>query len=441
MAPLVPKLRFPEFRGTKGWENVPLGEVYTFKGNNSLSRDKLNYAAGTVKNIHYGDIHTKFSTHFDVTKEHVPFINNSEEAIVRAGNFCTEGDMIFADASEDLADIGKSIEIVRLDGELVVSGLHTILARRIGERVALGFGGHLFKSRWVRSQIQNEAQGSKVLAISPTRLRNLQLPLPHEKAEQQKIAACLNSMDDLIAAQAQKIDALKAHKKGLMQQLFPREGETQPRLRYPEFKDAKKWTKEELGSKTTKVGSGITPIGGDKTYKKSGRPFVRSQNVGWGRLLLDDVAFIDEETHSSFIGTEIQVNDVLLNITGASIGRSVVADVRIVGGNVNQHVCIIRPIADELNHNYLNQFLLSPGGQEQIDSYQAGGNRQGLNFAQIRSLMIPMPSNIEEQQRVGDFLRNLDDLISAITQQLEILKAQKKGLMQQLFPSTEMNEI
>src|SRR5690606_36467747 len=122
------------------------------RGNNSLSRDKLNYVSGSVKNIHYGDIHTKFSTHFDITKELVPFINESELGVVRDENLCTEGDMVFADASEDLVDIGKSIEIIRLNGERLVSGLHTILARRTGDRIALGFAGYLFKSGWIRIQ-------------------------------------------------------------------------------------------------------------------------------------------------------------------------------------------------------------------------------------------------------------------------------------------------
>ena len=92
---LVPKLRFPEFRGAVGWAPEPMGEVYSFKGNNSLSRDKLNYDAGSVKNIHYGDIHTKFSTHFVITQELVPFINEAEECVIRDENLCTEGDMIF----------------------------------------------------------------------------------------------------------------------------------------------------------------------------------------------------------------------------------------------------------------------------------------------------------------------------------------------------------
>ncbi len=207
-----------------------------------------------------------------------------------------------------------------------------------------------------------------------------------------------------------------------------------PKLRFPEFRDVPPWELRELGSMTLKVGSGITPTGGDKNYKMNGRPFVRSQNVGWGKLILDDVAFIDEETHRSFAGTEIATFDVLLNITGASIGRSAVADARVAKGNVNQHVCIIRTRSDELNPLLLNQYLISEYGQKQIDSFQAGGNRQGLNFAQIRTFLIPLPRTLPEQQKVADCLSSLDVLIAAQARNVDALKTHKKGLMQQLFP-------
>ena len=207
-----------------------------------------------------------------------------------------------------------------------------------------------------------------------------------------------------------------------------------PKLRFPEFRVAKGWTGEKLGAKTKKVGSGITPTGGDKNYKPSGRPFVRSQNIGWGELLLDDVAFIDEETHNSFSSTQIAVYDVLLNITGASIGRSVVADSRIEGGNVNQHVCIIRVKPDELSPFFLNQYLISHDGQKQIDSFQAGGNRQGLNFEQIRSFLIPLPAVFAEQQKIAECLSSVDELMAAQARKVDALKTHKNGLMQQFFP-------
>ncbi|MDZ4349426.1 MAG: restriction endonuclease subunit S [Xanthomonadaceae bacterium] len=415
-----------------------MNDLYSFMRNNTLSRDKLNYEVGSTKNIHYGDIHTKFAALFDIAKEHVPYVNSTEETPdAESEDYCVEGDLIFADASEDTNDVGKCMEIVRLRGQQLLSGQHTILARRKDDTLVVGFGGHLFRSGLIRSRIEKEAQGTKVYQISPSRLGGLKITFPGNKAEQQKIADCLTSLDEVIAAQARKVEALKAHKRGLMQQLFPREGETRPRLRFPEFRDAPEWNDRSLGSMTTKVGSGITPRGGDKNYKTEGRSFMRSQNVGWGQLLLDEIVFIDESTHASFDGTEIAESDVLLNITGASIGRSAIADNRIAGGNVNQHVCIIRTRQDELNPVLLNQFLISERGQEQIDSFQAGGNRQGLNFSQIRSFQIPLPPTRGEQQRIADCLSSLDTQITAESNQLAALKAHKQGLMQQLFPAPE----
>ncbi|MEH2919609.1 restriction endonuclease subunit S [Samsonia erythrinae] len=205
-------------------------------------------------------------------------------------------------------------------------------------------------------------------------------------------------------------------------------------LRFPEFRNGTDWDIVTIGSKATKVGSGITPKGGDKNYKNEGHPFIRSQNIGWGNLLLDDVVFIDNDTHSTFSSTEIENGDVLLNITGASIGRSAVANSCIKGGNVNQHVCIIRTKKSELSPYFLNQYLLSSDGQKQIDSFQAGGNRQGLNFAQIRSFSLLLPS-IKEQKKIADCLSSLDNVISLQTKKIDALQQYKKGLMQKLFPA------
>jgi type I restriction enzyme S subunit len=126
-----------------------------------------------------------------------------------------------ADASEDLNDVGKAIEVISLDGQRVVAGTHTILATRRGCLPITGFGGHLFQSAAVRAGIQRESQGAKVYGISANRISSVALPLPPTDQEQQKIAECLSALDTQIAAQAAKIETLKQHKRGLMQQLFP----------------------------------------------------------------------------------------------------------------------------------------------------------------------------------------------------------------------------
>jgi type I restriction enzyme S subunit len=219
----VPKFRFPEFENDGDWVEKKLGEVYSFLVTNSFSRALLNYEDGEVKNIHYGDIHTKFCTLFDISREDVPYIN-SDVSIekIREECYCQEGDMIFADASEDLNDIGKSIEIVNLNGELLVSGLHTLMARQVERKLEIGFGGYLFKSDWIRKQIQREAQGAKVLGISTGRIAKIKISFPRNPKEQQKIASCLSAVDELITAQAERIAQLQQHKKGLMQGLFPK---------------------------------------------------------------------------------------------------------------------------------------------------------------------------------------------------------------------------
>jgi type I restriction enzyme S subunit len=399
---LVPKLRFPEFHGAEGWKMTPLERCLDYQQPTPyLVKDERYNPAFKTPVLTAGKTFILGNTN----EEHGIFTDGLP--VIIFDDFTTATQFV------DFPFKAKSSAMKILQAK---NGADIKFMFEALQNLSFEVGAH--ERHWIST-------------FAP-----MLVPVPSPD-EQNKIAECLSSVDELIAAQIQKVDALKIHKKGLMQQLFPREGETQPRLRFPEFQNAGEWEEEELGSKTKKVGSGITPTGGDKTYKLSGRPFVRSQNVGWGVLLLDDVAFIDEETHSSFSGTELQVLDVLLNITGASIGRSAIADARIAGGNVNQHVCIIRVKSAELNPFYVNQYLISPGGQKQIDSFQAGGNRQGLNFAQIRSFSIPLPPKLPEQQRIADCLTSLDDLIAEQTQKHEALKTHKKGLMQQLFPSPE----
>lgn len=219
----VPKFRFPEFEKEEAWVKKRFEKVYDFKITNSFSRALLNYEKGEIKNIHYGDIHTKFKTLFDIEIEDVPFINPDVSIEnIDEENYCLVGDIVFADASEDINDIGKSIELTNLNNQRLLAGLHTLLARQKQNDLSIGFGGYLFKSDWIRKQIQKEAQGAKVLGISKTRINNISISFPKNKKEQQKIASCLSALDELITAEAEKIEQLQQHKKGLMQGLFPK---------------------------------------------------------------------------------------------------------------------------------------------------------------------------------------------------------------------------
>lgn len=187
-----------------------------------------------------------------------------------------------------------------------------------------------------------------------------------------------------------------------------------------------------LSDVSVRIGSGITPRGGSSVYKSSGRPFVRSQNVGWGGLRLNDVAYIDDTTHMAFPATEIRAGDVLLNITGASIGRSAVATDELDGGNVNQHVCEIRLNAKVMDSRYVNAVLNSRIGQDQVAAFQAGGNRQGLNFQQVGSIRVPA-LDLAQQREIGRARQDVDAMISKLERLIAKSQAIKQGMMQHLL--------
>lgn len=401
--------------------------LYTFVRNNSLSRDKLNYESGSVKNIHYGDIHTKFSVLFDVTKEHVPYVNSTEEIPdAESGDYCVEGDLIFADASEDTKDVGKSMEIVRLAGERLLSGQHTILARRKDDTLVVGFGGYLFRSGLIRSRIEKEAQGTKVYQISSTRLGGIEITFPRVKAEQQKIADCLMSLDEVIAAQGRKVEALKTHKRGLMQQLFPREGDTRPRLRFPEFRNAPEWEARLLAdfiSERSEIADGTVPLfsltiedGVTAKTERYERSFlVTSKEGAYKRVLPNEFAFNP------------------MNLRFGAIGRHCGTQPVAVSKYYNIFSC-----NDSVDSRFCEKYFRSERMVALYDVIATGSliEKRRVHFDRFLKLKIPFPVR-HEQLRIADCLTSLDTQITAEANQLAALKSHKQGLMQQLFPAPE----
>ncbi|WP_088891390.1 restriction endonuclease subunit S [Leptolyngbya ohadii] len=431
---LKPKLRFRDFRDAEEWSNEKLKSLYSFKATNSYSRDKLNYENGLVKNIHYGDIHTKFSALFNIENEIVPFINPSESLEkISIDSYCVEGDIIFADASEDLDGVGKSIEIVHLNNEKLLSGLHTLLARQRDNRFVVGFGGHLFKSSWMRTQIKRESQGAKVLGISATRLSNIDVVFPSNKKEQQKIADCLSSIDDRITAENQKLDTLKAHKKGLMQQLFPVEGKTLPKLRFIEFRNASEWEVKRIEDLSVR-GSGHTPNKSQPSYYNGGIKWVSladSNKLDNGYIYETKVEISKEGLKNSSavlhpVGTVIISRD-------AGVGKSAVLYSEMA---VSQHFIAWRCDESKLSNWFLYYFLqvLKP----KFEAIATGSTIKTIGLPYFKEICITIPS-VLEQKKIADCLISIDELVAAQTQKIEALKLHKKGLMQQLFPS--INEV
>ena len=238
---IVPKLRFPGF--SDNWYSKRFGDLYTFKSTNSLSRDNLNYENGEAKNIHYGDIHTKFNAQFDISKEPVPFINaNIDLSKISKENYLQQGDLVIADASEDYADIGKSIEITNLNNEKVLAGLHTFLARRKTEELSVRFSAFLMKTNKVRLNLMRIAQGTKVLSISSGRLSDIKLNYPSPN-EQSKIASFISAIDKQIQLLEKEKALLEKYKKGIVQKIFNRE----IRFKDENGDDFTDWEEKKLG--------------------------------------------------------------------------------------------------------------------------------------------------------------------------------------------------
>lgn len=404
---LVPELRFPEFNGE--WIEAKLGQVSNI---NPVTKELPEY-------FMYIDLESVKGNR--LVKENYIYLKNAPS---RAQRLLDINDIIF----QLVRPYQRNNLHLRVDYgiDLVAS---TGYAQIRSKLISTFLFQTIQTDQFVKKVIE-KCTGTNYPAINVKDLANITIFHPFVD-EQQKIASTLSSLDDLIGLEEEKLKAYQNHKRGLMQQLFPAAGAMVPQLRFAGFEG--EWVEKKLKELTNKIGSGITPKGGDKAYKSNGRPFVRSQNVGWGKLDLVKVAFIDEKTHNSFLSTELVLDDVLLNITGASIGRCALADHRVVNGNVNQHVCIIRTKI-QLFPPFLMQWLLSDEGQNQISSNQAGGNRQGLNFSQIGSFCIICPPTVKEQQIIAATLSSLDHLVELQIQKIATLKQNKAGLMQVIFP-------
>ena len=191
------------------------------------------------------------------------------------------------------------------------------------------------------------------------------------------------------------------------------------------------WEVVRLGEETTHVGSGVTPRGGKSAYTSSGITFLRSQNVYFEGLELDDVVFIPTEIDDVMRRSRVQPNDVLLNITGASIGRCTVVPADLGPANVNQHVCIVRT-TEKLNPRFVWKWLSTPRSQQEIDDIQTGQSRQGLNYQQVRQLTIARPYRTE-QDAIVEILGGVDAALIQVRHEQHGFKVLKDSIADALL--------
>ncbi|MCA1564350.1 MAG: restriction endonuclease subunit S [Acidobacteria bacterium] len=261
-------------------------------------------------------------------------------------------------------------------------------------------------------------------------LKRKLVAFPEEKfGEQQKIADCLSSLDELITTEAKKLDTLKTHKKGLMQQLFPAEDETLPKLRFPEFRDAGEWEEKRI-EELAKRGSGHTPNKIKPGYYNGGIKWVSladSKRLDNGYIYETKIEISKEGLKNSSAvlhppGTVIVSRD-------AGVGKSAILHSAMA---VSQHFIVWLCDKSKLSNWFLYYFLqtLKP----KFENIAMGSTIKTIGLPYFKEICITIPSP-PEQQKIADCLSSIDELITAQTQKLDALKAHKKGLMQQLFPA------
>lgn len=280
-----------------------------------------------------------------------------------------------------------------------------------------------FESNW-----EKISQGGTFDAVNSEDLRGTLLRVPCVE-EQQKIADCLRSLDELIAALARKVEALKTHKKWLIQQLFPREGETQPRLRLPEFRESPDWESSSLGL-VFETTSGGTPSRSEAGYWSGDIPWITTSLVDFG-VVTEAEEFITEDGVNNSSAKLLPKGTVLIAMYGQGKTRGQVALLGIEAAT-NQACAAVLP-KEGIDPNFV--FLNLAGRYEEFRKLSNSGGQENLSQGLIREFPFAYPLAAEEQKRIADCLTALDDLITASTQELDTLKTHKKGLMQQIFPS------
>ena len=412
---LVPKLRFPEFNAP--WNLEPLSHVLHEHKRKNIARHEV----------------------FSVSMEFG--IVNQVELLGRS----------FAAADTSHYTVGEQFDVVYTKSPLKAFPFGVVKQCKFAGNVALSplYGvftppnphiGLLIEAIFESPERSKDflaplcQKGAKnTLQITNTAFLSGCLPLPAEPAEQARIADCLSSLDELLAAQARKVEALKTHKKGLMEQLFPREGETQPRLRFPEFRDAGEWEEVALGEiAEIKLGKML-----DKKRQTTGHllPYLNNISVRWNEVNTSDLPTMRFEDRE-LVRFGLKAGDVLV-CEGGEPGRAAVWDGRLPDLKFQKAIHRVRfkiPFAPKI----LVLHLANVAGSEQFDMLFTGGGIKhltGETFSRFKIPLIPLA----EQQRIADCLSSLDDLIAAETRSHEALKTHKKGLMQQLFPSPSLD--
>lgn len=411
----VPKLRFPEF--SEEWEEISFSNLFDFLPNNTITRANLSNN-GAIRNIHYGDVLIKFGSVLSIRSDDIPFIKNTDT--VNNNVFLKNGDIVIAGTAED-ETVGKVTEIFDIDTEKVVSGLHTIPCRP-KKNFAPKFLGYYMNSPAYHYQLFPLMQGVKVLSISKSNIVGTVIHYP-DILQQTKITNLLSLIDKKISVQRQLVEALKKYKRGSLSALFPKKREITPQYRFAGFTNH--WEQRKLDNITdVRDGTHDSP-----QYVENGHPFITSKNVKDGYINYEDVSCISDKDYEEINKrSKVDKNDILMGMIG-TIGN--IALVREIPDFAIKNVALIKDTGNVF-YRYLYHCLQSNSIAQQLGENLDGGTQKFIALNKIRELNIPVPTE-DEQHKIGDYMEQLDSLITLHQHKYDILLSLKNALLQQMF--------
>jgi type I restriction enzyme S subunit len=412
---LVPKLRFPEFQGTGHWESRTLGSIGSFSSGGTPSKENPVYWNGTIPWVSASSMYELVIEKADhyVT----PAAIGNGTRLARKGSILilVRGSMLFNRVPICVAgvDVAFNQDVKALE---VISSVDT--------------GFLLYELSAFQSRFQINETGIGAGKIELDQLQKFALGIPGEK-EQQKIASCLSSLDELIAAQARKLEALRTHKKALMQQLFPRDGETTPRLRFPEFQDAGEWEGFRMDTFSRIIRGASPRPQGDPRYFGGPVPRLMVQDVTRdGKWVTPCIDSLTEE------GANLSRPCPAGTLTIVCSGVVGIVSFLAIDACIHDGFLALMDINERITQRDFLFHSLSTLREQFERGATHGGVFTNLTTQTIKEFEIRVPG-LPEQHRIAACLTSLDDLITAQTQKLESLRTHKKALMQQLFPTPE----
>ncbi len=405
----VPNLRFPEFCGE--WETIKVSELLDFYSTNSLSWEQLDYSNGKIKNLHYGLIHKGVPTMVDVACDSLPYIK--EESMLKSFTLFKEGDVAFADASEDTNDVAKAIEVVNCDNQQIVSGLHTIHGRDNSNRTVIGYKGYAFASDSFHKQIRRIAQGTKVFSISVRNFDEAYIGIP-SKEEQTQIAKLLITIDKRIATQNKIIEDLKKLKSAISKHLFTRKDLLETTICLSEIATLRNGYAFQ-SSKYNALGKWkiltITNVSGER--------HINDEDCNCIINLPDDI-----QDHQV-----LKEGDILISLTG-NVGRvSLCKDGDYL---LNQRVGLLQ-LAKNVNQEFLYQILSSQKFENSMIACGQGAAQMNIGKGDVESYVLPYSSNGNNILWIAKILHSYDECIINEQRRLTLLTMQKQYLLTQMF--------